>query len=156
MFWVFLFFLLSFLILSTKNEKLSRVLTLMRSSSFACSGCIIIMCDAFWDKVNHHFCILWYEMCRFLSIIIFLNMTLTKGEMRINPYVSDLRQEQLKQHLPCPDPPSLWPPVEHQHTKLKPSLKTTTSSFFKVLFEGFKESLNPSKIPGPLPSPDAT
>lgn len=40
-------------------------------------------------------------MCRFLSIIIFLNMTLTlmKGEMRINPYVSDLRQEQLKQHL---------------------------------------------------------
>lgn len=40
-------------------------------------------------------------MCRFLNIIIFLNMTLTlmKAEMRINPYVSDLRQEQLKQHL---------------------------------------------------------
>lgn len=24
---------------------------------FACSACIIIMCDAFLDKVNHHFCI---------------------------------------------------------------------------------------------------
>lgn len=96
-------------------------------------------------------------MCRFLSIIIFLNMTLTKGEMRINPYVSDLRQEQLKQHLRMPRSTiALASTVEHQHTKLKPSLKTTTSSFFKVLFEGFKESLNPSKIPGPLPSPDAT
>lgn len=40
-------------------------------------------------------------MCQFLNIIIFLNMTLALmgGEMRINPYVSDLRQEQLKQHL---------------------------------------------------------
>lgn len=141
----------------------------MRSSAFACSMCIIIMCDAFWDKVNHHFCILWYEMCRFLNIIILLNMTLTlmKGEMRINPHVSDLRQEQLKQHLEHNNTYG-WPishfllpwstialasTVEPLHVKLKPCLKTSTSSFFKILFEGFKESLNLSKIPGSLPSP---
>lgn len=65
---------------------------------FARCACIIIMCDAFLDKVNHRFCILWYEMCWFLNIIIFLNVTLTlmKGEMHINPYVSYLRAEQLK------------------------------------------------------------
>lgn len=40
-------------------------------------------------------------MCRFLNIIIFLNMTLTltNGEMCINPYVLDLRAEQIKQYL---------------------------------------------------------
>lgn len=65
---------------------------------FARCTCIIIMCDAFLDKVNHRFCILWYKMCWFLNIIIFLNVTLTlmRGEMHINPYVSDLRAEQLK------------------------------------------------------------
>lgn len=85
-------------------------------------------------------------MCRFLNIIILLNMTLTlmNGETRINPYVSDLGAEQLKQHLEHRNtygwqisflrsllPWSTIPlasPVQSLHPELKPCLKIATSS----------------------------
>lgn len=82
------------------------------------------------------------------------------GETRINPYVSDLRAEQLKQYLEhkntygwqisalrflLPWSTILASPVQSLHPELKPCLKIASSS--SILYH-LKESSNPWNKPG--------
>lgn len=83
-----------------------------------------------------------------------MTLTLMKGEMRINPYVSDLRQEQLKQHLEHNNTfgwrishfllpwstMALASTVKPQHTKLKALLKNNQVHFLKYYLKGIIES----------------